>query len=244
MKTRTTVMKFLLDVAIVIVLAIIFSFAFKNFQGPAASSNKSNALLDYPPPEPPLAPMTSPEISFPTLTETPTKETPTPTASPTPGIDENGWYIYSDADAGFSFSYPPDLVGHVSAGYKSVEISFRLLGVGGHEGMSIQKYPNPDEKTVEEIARIIYEETSQRTAPSDFNSITKPELVEIAGYRATKMIIPSFISEFLLFIDNGKFTLIIGPVHDAVLLYSAPKALDLFYKILSTLKLTSITEFP
>lgn len=243
MKTRTTVLKFLLDAAIVIVLAIIFSFAFNFFQGPAALSNNSNALLDYPPPEPPLASMPPPEISYPTLTNTLAKETPTPTPSPTPMIDENGWYIYTDADAGFSFSYPPHLVGHVSAGYKSVEISFRP-GVGGHEGMSIQKYPNPDGKTVEDVARIVYEETSQRTAPSDFNSISKPELVEIAGYHATKMIIPSFVSEFLLFVDNGKFTLIIGPVHDAVLLYSAPEALDLFYKILSTMKLTQVTESP
>jgi hypothetical protein len=221
----------------VVLLGLIFFFGFRNFQRRSVSGIDEADLQEFP-----FAILSTPLPSRPTpsqrVTEKISSQAVSAAASHTPEMDMNGWYIYRDAEAGFSFSYPPAHVRRISAGYKSVEIPFSSLGVGGHQGMSIQKYPNPDGKTVEEIARIIYTETSQRTPPADFSLISKPEQVEIAGYSATKMIIPSYVSEFLIFIDHGKFTLIIGPVHDAVVLEAAPEALDLFYRILSTLELT------
>jgi hypothetical protein len=219
MKTNPIRVKRLV-VIIVIGLAILLAIEMQKFQSPTA-----------------VRLITPPDTSEPTPGKT-LIEIPNPICARASMVDDNGWYIFVDDQAGFSFSYPPDKVACITAGSKSVNIAYHHVGIGGHEGMSIQIFPNPDGKTVDEIGRIIYEETSQRVAPANFASISKPESIKIAGHPATKMVISSVVSEFLIFIDNGKYMLIIGPEHDAVVRNAAPDALDLFYEILSTLKLS------
>lgn len=230
-------MKFLLITAVVVLTSLVFSVSFRIFQSRTTSFDFVPELRTLP------SVLTATQLTslvspIPVVTQISPTEIVLLTSSPTLELDDNGWVIYRDAEAGFSLSYPGDLIGHIAADYMTVDIQFRLAGVGGYQGLSIQKHPNPDGKTVEEIAKTIYEETSQRTPPADFSLISKPGQVSIAGYPATKMIIPSYVSEFLIFLECGKFTLIIGPVHDAAAHLAVPQAIDLFYNILSTLVLT------
>lgn len=121
-------MRLVLGVAALFVMALIFSLEFTNYRRSDKLSTETGELIIYPPPPASYVPQPSPNKTDPATTESTPYRTLTLQATSTPMVDENGWYIYNDREAGFSLSYPPELVSFIAAGSKHVQIAFRLKG--------------------------------------------------------------------------------------------------------------------
>ena len=84
------------------------------------------------------------------------KAVPQPQLSPTPRILENGWYEYTDKEAGYSFSYPPGSLYITSGkdkGEKYNHLSIQFVGIkgNGYQGMVVYLMANPKKYSTEEF---------------------------------------------------------------------------------------------
>jgi hypothetical protein len=182
MKKATHLLKLLCELIVMMGFVFILSLVTRTSIGYHMYSPSGLRAQPYPPP-------TSSFFFSATSTHQPTQ-------SPVHDKDGNGWYIYQDVKADFSFSYLPDKVANVSGGPKSVNIAFRLLKIGGHQGMAIQIYPNPQRLALNEITRKFYEETALKPAPINFPEMIKPQQSALIGKTVLKVVIPSVVSDF------------------------------------------------
>ena len=202
-------------------------FTREGFKPSIGVSGKSMAV--YPPPM-----ATQTYIPLPTFTPKPTK-----TPTPTPIILENGWYLYIDKEAGYSFSYPPDAHFHTSKegklDYKSVHIQFDIPDANGYQGMMIEVLSNADKLPIESIAQKIY--TTDLQSPSIDDVKKNSEQIKVAGMVAYQFTITHSFYEFSILSPNEDKVFFIVPVHDNLNLTVDPPALLLFFKILETFTL-------
>ena len=83
-----------------------------------------------------------------------------PKTSSTPEILENGWYRFTDAEAGYYFDYPSDAL-HISVGknkgekYDHVFIQFIGVKGRGSQGMVLIIEPNHKKLSVEDFANVV-----------------------------------------------------------------------------------------
>jgi hypothetical protein len=167
----------------------------------------------------------------------PQAQVPAQPSTPTPVVLENGWYLYTDPEGEFSFSYPPTAL--VSAGQnpvdssKNITIQF-LLPDRTYQGMSLRVEPNPKQTQGFAIAEQLYEKNTQKPATAKFkNSL---ETIQVGGLPAVKAVLPGTNTEITLIIPYEKKVLFASPVHDTSATQVDPEALELFYQVLNSLK--------
>ncbi len=177
--------------------------------------------------------------STPTLTEDPAPLAAAQVQAPTqtPVILGNGWYLYSDPDGEFTFSYPPTTT--VSAGQnpvdnsKNINLQFKVPDKP-YQGMSIRVEPNPKRLPGADIARQLYEASAQKAASAEFNSSLQQTLV--GGISAVKASIPSTNTEVTVIVPYGDKVMFLAPVHDTFPNQVEKETLELFYQIVNTIK--------
>ena len=179
-----------------------------------------------------------PDISL-THTSIPYTFTSTATLIPTstPGVLENGWYLYNDPDGEFSFAYPPTAL--ISAGQNPVDLSKNitiqfLLPEKTYQGMSIRIEPNPKQLQGAEIAQQLFEKSAQKSATAEFtNSLQQ---IFVGGISAVQTTIPSSNTEVTIIVPYDVKVLIVSPVHETSVTKVEQETLDLFYQILNSMK--------
>lgn len=209
---------------------LIFALQFTRGNSILSKDINSGKSMDvYPPPLPTYA-----YTPLPTSTPVPT-QTPTPT----PIMLENGWYLYIDKEARYSFSYPPDAYFHTSKegslDYKSAYLQFTLPNADGYQGLMIQVLSNPEEIPVEGFAQKIY--TIDPKGPSIDDLKKHSEQIKMAGMYGYKYSLSPFFYEFIILLPYEDKVYFIVPVHDNLNITLDPKALELFYKVLDTFAL-------
>ena len=211
-------------IGLIVSLLIAWQFTKGNFLPSNRRDGKS--LLAYPPPG-------DTHIYVPIPTYTPV---PSHTPTPTPIMLENGWYLYVDKEAGYSFSYPPDVYLHTSKegrlSYKSVHIQFKIPNAG-YQGMEINILTNTQNLPLENIVQEFY--TSNGGEPSITNIRASIKPVMIGELSAFKSIFQPSIAEFTIYVPYGNKVLYAIPVTKMGLTAFNPQALELFEKILATL---------
>jgi len=164
---------------------------------------------------------------------------PTQTPTPTPIVLENGWYLYTDKEAGYSFSYPPEAHFHTSKegglDYKTAHIQFDIPDADGYQGMMIEILSNPEKLPIESVAQKIY--TTDLQSPSIDDVKKNSEQIKVAGMFAYQFTFKPFMYELTILLPNEDKVYFIVPVHDNLDTAVDPKALELFFKILETFTL-------
>ena len=182
----------------------------------------------YPPPEDTPVEFTKPTITpYPTLTQT-----------PPPVVLENGWFLYEDKEAGYSFSYPPEV--HLSTSkegfldFKTVHIAFKPSGLG-YQGMVIELFSNPKGLPIEDIVQQYYSRDNPETKPAiaDIQAALNP--IMVGNVPAYKSVYSPSMAKFIFIVPmNGKF-FCATPVTEMGLTDFAPSSQEMFEKILTTL---------
>jgi hypothetical protein len=152
---------------------------------------------------------------------------------------DNGWYLYTDNESGYSFSYPPDayLSSGQSAGfdYKSVTLSFRIPDTSGYQGMQIIVYSNKERLPIERVVvEKVFQGKSEAVTEDAVLSAMIP--VKVAGHDAIKINIQPFEPAVLISVEDKVFFAAPSPDMRAGN-PPDPKSVELFYKILDTFTL-------
>lgn len=236
---------------------LIFAFQFSKENLLPSDQNNGKSLAAYPPPaneeslpsrqndDAPVAAYPPPAATQaytppPTSAFTPipavTLEVPPPT--PTPVVLANGWYLYVDKEAGYSFSYPPDA--HLETSkeggfpYKTVHLQFRVPG-SGFQGMDIDVFLNTQSLSIEDVAQNIYTDRGSKPSPAAItNSIMSLRVGKLSAFKAVFQ--PSLV-EFIIFIPYKDKVLYAMPVSEMGHTSIDFQATELFEKILATLTL-------
>lgn len=169
---------------------------------------------------------------------------PRPKPSPTPEVLENGWYRFTDSDAGYYFDYPPN-VARISYGkdkgekYNHVYIQFFGIEEYQSQAMIFVIKPNPKKLSTEEFLIEWYSKKTKKTSQPSFSKEEMGEFFSVDGEPAirTELIAkepPTSYSFHVIFV-NGDKAFITGPSY-GVMSASAvtPEAEELFTQILNT----------
>ncbi|MBI5822474.1 MAG: hypothetical protein HZB18_00450 [Chloroflexi bacterium] len=167
--------------------------------------------------------------------------------SPTPEVLENGWYRFTDEEAGYSFDYPPEFVliqtsKNKGNTYKIVYIQFVSPEVlqHGYQGMTIFVEPNPESLPVENFIPKYYTKITHKILTTNSFSPTAEDYLMIDGKQAIKTTLitsgaPSTFLYNIIFVNNDK-AFVVGPsfaiMDDPEDI--SPQTEELFLEILST----------
>lgn len=146
------------------------------------------------------------------------------------------WNTFSEPVLGYTLSYPTDTIitsGVSPAGVYTTRLQFRVPGVDGYQGMLIRVEPNPSGRGLEEVVARLYENYLLGEAPADLLA-TLPSAT-VAGLSAAQI---GAGGDFSLVLPIEDYVYIIAPVHDMTTTGLDPRALELFYQILATLKVS------
>lgn len=216
----------LISILLLAGLVLIFQLAKANFIPSISFSGKPQ--IAYPPPE-----NTSMDFIWPTSTAL-----PSPTATPTPIVLENGWYLYEDKEAGYSISYPPEVHFHTSKegflDYKTVHIAFKPSGLG-YQGMVIEIFSNPEKFPVKEIVQKFYSRDNPEIKPAIADIQNTLNMISVGRFSAYRSTYQPSMAEFVIFVQMQDKVLCATPVTEIGLTAFAPSSLELFEKILATL---------
>jgi len=174
----------------------------------------------------------------PTATSEAVSLLPAQTPSPTPVVLENGWYLYSDPDGEFTFTYPPSAV--INAGQNPVDSSKNiiiqfLLPEKPYQGMSIRLEPNPERLQGTDLAKQLFEKSAQKPVTAEFMNSLQP--IFVGGISAVQAVIPSSNTEVTIIIPYDDKVFIVSPVHEPSVTKVEKETLETFYQILNTMKL-------
>lgn len=162
--------------------------------------------------------------------------TPSPTPTSTPIVLENGWYLYIDKDAGYSFAYPPDTFFQISKEgffqYKTARLQLRIPDTG-YQGMVIDIYVNSQNQSIEEFVQQIYT-TAERT-PSLAEIKSSISSIKVGEFDAYKSAYQPALAEFMIFVPFRDKILVAIPVTMMGLNAFEPQSVELFHQILATL---------
>lgn len=229
MNSISKVAKLMIEVIGIIglVAGLIFSILLiKDNFSPASESKVDSA---YPPP------VATAASSTPTVNaeKNPTPE-PKPTA--TPELLENGWYLYRDPDGEFSFEYPKDslLITNIrkTDSSKIIRVKF-YLDVPGYQGMSIEVVPNPKNLQGMEIINELYQNKIYASSDEMKNSYKE---IEIKGVKGFSAVMPMMNAEITIFIPMKDKYFMISPVHSTAATNVDKQTLEIFYKVIESLK--------
>jgi hypothetical protein len=144
------------------------------------------------------------------------------------------WNTFAEPVLGYTLSYPSDTMissGVSPAGVYTTRLQFRVPGVDGYQGMLIRAEPNPKGRGLEAVVAQLCEDYLLGEAPADLLERLPSETV--AGLTAAQI---GSSGDFSLVLPIGDFVYIIAPVHNMTTTGLDPRALELFYQVLATLK--------
>jgi len=159
-----------------------------------------------------------------------------------PSVADDGWYVFSAPDVGYSFHYPTD--SHLSSGkgsrvpFTSVTLQYHVPNEISYHGLTIMVEANPNNLSPIDFGSTMFIEVGQLSAaPEDFAS--KAGTVMIANTSAIKVVIPPTLTDYTLLLPYKDKMLIISPTGDPMVQDDPVKAqsLEIFDKIISTIVL-------
>jgi len=158
---------------------------------------------------------------------------PKPKPSPTPEVLDNGWYRFTDLEAGYSISYPPDSYLSVSEDvaleYKQVTITFPTTNDRDYHTIQIIVYAKDERLS---FRQIVEEKVYKGRSPKKGNDIPLTP-VSFIGFDAVKMTMPPF--EQAIFVSaKNKIYFISLPYDMQSGNPPTPDAIEVFNKILNT----------
>jgi len=156
-------------------------------------------------------------------------------------IPADGWYLYIDQEAGYSFSYPGNV--HLHSGnsqfhpYNAVSILFRIPNSFGDLGMVIDVQKNLRSLKPEEFARTLWPANAK--IPENF--LSQAETINVDGIPALKVEIPPTLADFVIIFPYQDKMFVIYPTDDPIVADDSAKAaqIKLFYEILRMIKFDS-----
>jgi hypothetical protein len=151
-----------------------------------------------------------------------------------PGLPAT-WRTYTDANLGYTLRFPQDAEftsGMSKAGIYTARLQFRVPGADGYQGMVLRVEPNPEGRGIEQIVQEIYRRNLLAEPPADWRQQLGG--VTVAGLSGVQLGRGPDIS---LIVPAGGRIYIIAPVHGTATTAVDPKALELFYQILASLRL-------
>ena len=154
---------------------------------------------------------------------------------------ENGWYLYEDKEAGYSFSYPPDVFFHTSQEggleFRTARIQFTRLKDQGYQGMVVDVLSNPNNQSIDKIIQEMYSTPILNLSLETINAtVNKISVAEFPAYLTTYQ---PFMFELCIFVPYRDKILFIVPVHDNLDNTVSPEALKVFWDIVKTFKIKS-----
>jgi len=170
-----------------------------------------------------------------------------PQPLPTPEILENGLNRYTDAEAGYSFDYPPNSL-HIQIGkdkgekYNHLSAQFSLIDGHDYQGMVLVVHPNPKNLSLEEFLRKKYRNRwAEELPPENLSQTELGEYLNINGQKAIKTTIPYYVevstAPFFVYIENGNKIIATGPMYGLMRAPGiAPESVELFMQILVTFR--------
>ncbi|MBI5842602.1 MAG: hypothetical protein HZB19_21135 [Chloroflexi bacterium] len=169
-----------------------------------------------------------------------------PKPSPTPEILENGQYRYTDAQAGYSFTYAPGTLSITASKdkgekYDHLSIQFKEIKGYGYQGMVLYVLPNPKKLTTEDF--LLTEFTGKWKKQSPPTNLTKSDLGErfdIGGYTAIKTSLPNYLeiesAPYFVYVAYGNEIIGTGPLYGLMNATElAPETEKVFLEVLQTL---------
>ncbi len=115
-----------------------------------------------------------------------------PQPSPTPEILENGWFRFTDPDAGYSIDYPSNsslsVSNDIALEYKHVTIIFPTLNGSDYHTMQIIVYANSERLP---FKRIVEDKVYQGKSPKKGDDIPLTP-IKVSGFDAVKMVMSPF----------------------------------------------------
>lgn len=171
----------------------------------------------------------------PTAVSSPTHHGLAPT--PTPEVLGNGWYRYTDTEAGYSISYPDgtylDAQNEAGLDFLQATIGFPTSVGNEIQEMLISVYSNTEGAPLDQLVqKVVY----QGRLPENRTGIHLTP-VRIAGLDAAKLELVPFYPA-VLFSAKGRVYFVALPMN---MLWGNPPtqaSVDLFYKIIDTFRLT------
>jgi hypothetical protein len=163
----------------------------------------------------------------------------TPTLPPTA---EDGWYIFTDSEAGYSFHYPKD--SHLDFGkpvnhiYNLVTLTYHVPGQKGYHGLLLSVEPNKDKLSSIDFASSFVTKQFGQDAKLSPDAIAKSSNFQVGKYVAVKVTIPQTLTDFSLFLSCSDKIIMISPTRDQ----SIPddpandSAMKIFKQILATVQ--------
>ena len=147
-----------------------------------------------------------------------------------------GWNTFTEPVLGYTLSYPAGTLitsGVSPAGVYTTRLQFRVPGVHGYQGMLIRVEPNPQGRGLEQVVAQLYEDYLLGEAPADL--LAQLPTTTVDGLSAAQI---RSGDDFSLALPIGPYVYIIAPVHDLTTTGLDPHALELFYQILATIKVS------
>ena len=204
------------------------------YPAPTLSNSREKSIQPYPEPK---QTDDSKELYLPPVQRNRIQITPTAAS-----ISEDGWYVFSESDTGYSFHYP--LESHLFFGvgprvpYTSVTLEYHVPNEISYHGMTIMVYSNIDKLSPYEYAGKIYQEITQ-SKDVPLTLTTNSEIVSIAEVPALKVVIPPTQTDFTLILPYRDRMIVIAPTGDPMTINDPVKdqALEIFNRIVSTFEL-------
>jgi len=168
-----------------------------------------------------------------------------PKPSPTPDVLENGWHQFSDPEAGYSFSYPPDSLS-ISVGkdkgekYNHLSIAFLAIEGYGYQGMVLYVLPNPKRIPVEDfLLKEFKGKWTKKSPPLSMSSTELGEFFTVGSNTAIKTTFPVYVeiqtAPFFVYIQNNDKIIATGPMYGLMKSTElAPQTEELFMQLLNT----------
>lgn len=146
------------------------------------------------------------------------------------------WNTFTEPALGYTLRYPQDVEvtsGVSPAGVYTTRLQFRVPGVDGYQGMLIRVEPNPEGRGLEEVVAKLYADYLLGEPPADLLAALPQQT--IAGLTAAQV---GAGGDFSLVLPIKDHVYIIAPVHDLATTSLDPRALELFYQVLATMRVS------
>lgn len=164
-------------------------------------------------------------------------------------IPGNGFYRFSDEEAGYSFEYDPDII-TVSAGkdkgeiYNHLSIQFIQIQGYGYQGMVLYVLPNPKSLEPADFLTVDFKGKWKEITPVDISMKSNiGEQIDINGFPAVKTSLSNYLeiesAPFFVYLSYGNKIIGAGPMFGMISSSElAPEAEQVFWNVLYSLILT------
>jgi len=150
-----------------------------------------------------------------------------------PTYHPTGWLVYTDPDAGFSFSYPSNA--HIEIGSNELH-PFNFIrvvfAVPNQDSLIVDVQANQEKSLPAQFAARAYEETENQPAPKAM--LDAGQSVQVGGVLASRYVIPSTLTDYMLYVPLNDKMIVIYPGRNDVPVSGATPGSELFNQVLGS----------